>query len=159
MSSTMSYSPTVAIDALRSAMLHGRPTLTANGNARADRPEDTVIRYATGPNRYRDFGGTGSDAVHYRYWWNDPSYGMHPAMASVPNRTYHYNTLPDTIETRYARWYVTYIDGSVVFDVRTMDADLVGILCMLDDIRNATGGIDEATFCALCDYLEERDIL
>jgi hypothetical protein len=59
-------------------------------------------------------------------------------------------TLPDTIETRYAFWYVTYIDRFTPFDIRGVPDDLIALLVHARDTGETW---------ALEDYLTEAGIL
>jgi hypothetical protein len=61
----------------------------------------------------------------------------------------HY-ILPDTIETRYAYWYVTYIDEIEPFDIRDISDDLIALLVHTRDTGETW---------ALEDYLTEAGVL
>lgn len=166
MTAETTYNRDLAVASLKH-FLSGWVNRNQFGTWHSARPTDTTIRYwDRGELRYRDYVGYRMDGIHKLFDRSDRSQGMQSTINvqgvryAVINGYRLYDAweyLPDTIETRYARWYVMHVE--TFFDVRKMDADLVAILCQIDDEFNSTGFADEATFCALCDYLEERDIL
>lgn len=168
MSSTtdVAYNRDLAVASLRH-FLSGQPNRNYFGSWHSARPTDTVIRYwGRGEYLYRDYVGCQMDGIRRLFDRSDRSQGMQSTIDPIAVRYANLNGyrvydawkyLPDTIETRFARWYVMHVE--TFYDVRRMDPDLVAILCQIDDQQNATGFADEATFWALCDYLEERDIL
>lgn len=106
--------------------------------------EAAVIRYY-GPTQdsYFDFTAY-DDACHYRYW---PAVdGMHPDSGGVG-----YTFLPDTVETRFAKWMVQ--TGDDFFDVREMSDDLLALLHGVEDHPE-----DDMRFWVLCDYLRDQGV-
>jgi len=168
MSSTtdVAYNRDLAVASLKH-FLSGWVNRTGYGTWHSARPTSTVIRYwDRGEFRYQDYVGYRMDGIHKLFDRSDRSQGMR---STIDPRAIRYQSahgyrlydaweyLPDTIETRYARWYVMHVEQ--FFDVRKMDEDLVALLCRIDDENNKYGFIDDVLFGVLSDYLEERDII
>lgn len=168
MSSTTetAYNRELTIAALKH-FLSGQPNRNQFGTWHSARPTSTVIRYwHKGEYLYRDYVGYRTDGIHQLFDRSDRSQGMQSTIDPRAVRYAHLNGyraydaweyLPDTIETRFARWYVMHVE--TFYDVRKMDEDLVALLCRIDDENNKYGFIDDVLFGVLSDYLEERDII
>lgn len=166
MTTETTYNRDLAIATLKH-MLSGLPNCNDYSSWQGYRPTSTVIRYwHKGEYLYRDYRGYWMDGIRKYFDRSDRSQGMQSTIdpIAVRYRSAHgyrqydaWEYLPDTIETRYARWYVMHVEQ--FFDVRKMDEDLVALLCRIDDENNKYGFIDEVLFAVLSDYLEERDIL
>ena len=113
--------------------------------------QSPIIHYVTISGLYRvgpvdRFAGSATDTIVYPVGqWKYKEFVRKDGFGAV---AYPPTPLPDTIETRFAYWYVTCISSR--YDVRTMSDNLIALLVHARDTGETW---------ALEDYLTEEGIL